>query len=108
MYPREFKFVDHALWPLLATVFFLPPLIISLWPRTLDIIGMGFDNTYPVSLALPFTIAWALVGTAFYIYLRVLRPRALDNLATEMARVQLVGEEETAALDRAVRRVGVQ
>jgi amino acid transporter len=108
MFPREFKFVDHALWPLLATIFFLPPLVISLWPRTLDIIGMGFDNTYPVNLALPFTIAWAVIGTAFYVYLRVLRPHALDNLATEMARVQLVGEAETAAVERAVRRVGVQ
>ena len=41
-YPREFKFVDHAFWPLLATIFFVPPLIVSLWPRSLDIIGMGF------------------------------------------------------------------
>ena len=102
-YPREFKFVDHAFWPLLATIFFVPPLIVSLWPRSLDIIGMGFDNTYPVNLALPFTIAWAVIGTAFYIYLRVLRPQALANLATEMERVQLVGEE-----DEPVRRVGVQ
>jgi amino acid transporter len=102
-YPREFKFVDHAFWPLLATILFVPPLIVSLWPRSLDIIGMGFDTTYPVSLALPFTIAWAVIGTAFYIYLRVLRPQALLNLATEMERVRLVGEE-----DEPVRRVGVQ
>jgi hypothetical protein len=69
---------------------------------------MGFDNTYPVSLALPFTIAWAVIGTVFYLYLRFLRPHALENLATEMERVQLIGEAEEAQIERAVRRVGVQ
>ncbi len=102
-YPHEFKFVSHALIPLLTTLLMLPPLIISLWPRSLDIIGMGFDNTYPISLALPFTIVWAVIGTLFYLYLRFLRPQALVNLATEMERVQLVGEEEEP-----VRRVGIQ
>ena len=99
-YPREFKFVDHAFWPLLATIFFVPPLIVSLWPRSLDVIGMGFDNTYPVSLALPFTIAWAVIGTAFYLYLRVLRPHALANLATEMERVQLSARKTSRSATR--------
>jgi hypothetical protein len=44
-----------------------------------------------------------VIGTVFYLYLRFLRPKALVNLATEMERVQLVGEEEEP-----VRRVGIQ
>ena len=72
----------------------MPPLIVSLWPRSLDIIGMGFDNTYPISLALPFSIGWAVIGTVFYLYLRSRRPQAMADLATEMERVKLVGEED--------------
>ena len=98
MYPREFKFVDHAFWPLLATLFFVPPLIVSLWPRSLDIIGMGFDNTLsgqpgaaghrsPGRSSAPrSTCTCGSLGR-----------RRWQNLATEMERVQLVGEEESAA-----------
>src|SRR5581483_1707100 len=96
LYPRELDVLQHLLVPLLATIFFLPPMVVALYPRSLDVIGMGFDNTYPISLALPVSIAWAVIGVVFYVYLRVLRPQTLVNLATEMERVTLVGEAEEA------------
>ena len=96
LYPRELDVLQHLLVPLLATIFFLPPMVVALYPRSLDVIGMGFDNTYPISLALPVSIAWAVIGVVFYVYLRVLRPHTLVNLATEMERVTLVGEAEEA------------
>jgi len=97
IYPRELNVLNHLVIPIIAILFFIPPMVVALYPRSLDVIGMGFDNTYPVSLALPVSIAWTLIGTAFYLFLRAKRPQALQNLATEMERVQLVGEEESAA-----------
>jgi len=70
--------------------------------RALDVIGMGFDNLYPISLGLPISIAWAVLGVIFSVYLRARTPETLVNLATEMARVREVGEEEEAG-GRAVR-----
>jgi len=95
-YKREFNVFNHLVIPILATIVFIPPLVASLYPRALDLIqpGLGFDNTYPVSLALPICIIWAIIGLAIYFYLRATRPQALDVMANEMARVELVGEEE--------------
>ncbi len=93
LYRDEFNVLNHLIIPILAVLFMLPPLVASLFPRVLDVIGMGFDNQYPVSLGLPITVIWAVIGVGYYLWLRAKRPQALRALATEMERVELVGEE---------------
>ena len=83
----------HFAWRQLV---FIPPALVSLYPRSLDWVqpGLGFDNTYPINLALPIMVVWAIIGVAFYLWLRTVRPQQLDIMANEMARVELVGEED--------------
>jgi amino acid transporter len=93
-YPNEFNVLNHLIIPVLATVVFIPPMAASLFPETLSVIGMGFSNSYPVTLALPISIVWAVIGIVVYLWLRSARPGALERMANEMAVVELVGEEQ--------------
>jgi amino acid transporter len=102
-YRSEFNAFNHLVIPILATVVFVPPLVASLYPDALTIFGIpSFTLTYPVSLALPITVIWALIGLAIYFFLRTTRPHTLETMANEMARVELVGEVEDPT-GRAVR-----
>jgi amino acid transporter len=85
----EFNVVKHLIIPLVGGIVLLFPLIASLAPQLI----FGFTNDYPFYLGLPITVVWFVIGVVVYIYLRAKRPRQLDIMANEMARVELAGEE---------------
>jgi amino acid transporter len=90
-YRDEFNVWSHLVIPILGTVAMLAPLAAALIP---DIVfGPENANVYPVTLGLPITIIWFVLGLGFYAWLRSTRPRQLDVMANEMATVELVGEE---------------
>jgi hypothetical protein len=73
-----------------GTLAMLAPLAAALIP---DIIfGPENANVYPITLGLPITVVWFLLGLGTYLWLRARRPRELDVMANEMATVELVGE----------------
>ena len=88
----EFKIFSHVIIPILATVAMLAPLAAALIP---DIIfGPENANVYPITLGLPITIVWFVIGVGFYVWLRAKRPKELNMMANEMATVELVGEDD--------------
>jgi amino acid transporter len=90
-YRDEFNVWSHLVIPILGTMAMLAPLAAALIP---DIVfGPENANVYPVTLGLPITIIWFVLGLAMYAWLRATRPRQLDVMANEMATVELVGEE---------------
>jgi hypothetical protein len=90
-YRDEFNVWSHLVIPIFGTIAMLAPLAAALIP---DIVfGPENANVYPVTLGLPITIIWFVLGLAMYAWLRATRPRELDVMADEMATVELVGEE---------------
>lgn len=90
-YRDEFNVWSHLVIPILGTFAMLAPLAAALIP---DIIfGPENANVYPITLGLPITIIWFVLGLGFYAWLRARRPRELDVMANEMATVELVGED---------------
>lgn len=90
-YRDEFSVFWHLVVPILATIAMLAPLAAALVP---DIIfGPENANVYPITLGLPITVVWFLIGLVFYLWLRAKRPQQLDHMANEMATVELVGED---------------
>jgi amino acid transporter len=87
----EFSIFWHLIIPILGTVAMLIPLAAALIP---DIIfGPENANVYPLTLGLPITVVWFVLGLCVYLYLRRKRPQELDVMANEMATVELVGED---------------
>src|SRR5262249_31835765 len=61
LYKSEFNWFKHLVIPILATLVFIPPLVASLYPDALVIFGIpSFSLTYPINLALPITVVWAI------------------------------------------------
>jgi amino acid transporter len=86
----EFNVWMHLVIPVVGTLAMLAPLAAALIP---DIIfGPENANVYPITLGLPITVVWFLLGLGTYLWLRARRPRELDVMANEMATVELVGE----------------
>ena len=46
-----------------------------------------------MTLGLPITVGWFVIGLVVYAWLRAKRPNELNVMANEMATVELVGEE---------------
>ena len=57
------------------------------------IFGPENANVYPITLGLPITVIWFVLGLGVYLWLRARRPNELNVMANEMATVELVGEE---------------
>jgi amino acid transporter len=90
-YRDEFNIFWHLVIPILATLAMLAPLAAALIP---DIIfGPENANVYPLTLGLPITVGWFVIGLVVYAWLRAKRPKELNVMANEMATVELVGEE---------------
>jgi amino acid transporter len=90
-YRDEFKVWSHLVIPILATIAMLAPLAAALIPDV--IFGPDNANVYPVTLGLPITVVWFLIGVGVYLWLRAKRPAQLNTMANEMATVELVGED---------------
>jgi hypothetical protein len=90
-YRDEFNIFWHLVIPILGTLAMLAPLAAALIP---DIIfGPENANVYPLTLGLPITVGWFVIGLVVYAWLGAKRPHELDVMANEMATVELVGEE---------------
>ena len=71
-YRDEFKVWSHLIIPILATIAMLAPLAAALIPDV--IFGPENANVYPITLGLPITVIWFLIGVAVYLWLRAKRP----------------------------------
>ncbi|MBV9354808.1 MAG: APC family permease, partial [Chloroflexi bacterium] len=87
----EFSVFWHLVIPILGTIAMLLPLAAALIPDV--IFGPENANVYPLTLGLPITVVWFVLGLGLYLWLRAQRPKELDVMANEMATVELVGEE---------------
>ncbi len=57
------------------------------------VFGPENANVNPLTLGLPITVGWFVIGLVVYAWLRAKRPNELNVMANEMATVELVGEE---------------
>ncbi|MDQ6671624.1 MAG: APC family permease [Chloroflexota bacterium] len=90
-YRGEFNVWLHLVIPILGTFAMLAPLAAALIPDV--IFGPENANVYPITLGLPITVIWFVLGLCVYLWLRAKRPQELDVMANEMATVELIGEE---------------
>jgi hypothetical protein len=78
--------------PILGTLAMLAPLVAALIP---DIIIFGPENAnvYPLTLGLPITVGWFVIGLVVYTWLQAKRPHEPDVMKEMATVVELVGEE---------------
>ena len=63
----EFSVWKHVIVPILGLAFFLPPIVVSVYPAP----------AYPANYAAPFILVWIVIGTITYTVLRAHSPQTL-------------------------------